>query len=156
MVLFSTITYCRTYFRVEKKRHMDTNNQIIMSNVKYQQALHQAHALVQKYTREKDEYMRKELTMVASQVRCLNSRGCLLRTRQAEADAIKLQNAKLMDLLAVRLEENGLSKGQPLTNKEKKAKKEIPATNTAKDLHSRLDSPLRFASLILGISCCYN
>lgn len=39
-----------------------------MSNVKYQQALHQAQALLQRYVREREEYTRKDAFEAAQQV----------------------------------------------------------------------------------------
>ena len=52
----------------DKRRHSEINNQIIMSNVKYQQALNQAHTLVQKYIREREDFMRKEVVAAAQEV----------------------------------------------------------------------------------------
>jgi hypothetical protein len=52
----------------DKRKHSEINNQIIMSNVKYQQALNQAQAVVQKHIREREEFMQKEVVAASQQV----------------------------------------------------------------------------------------
>lgn len=52
----------------DKRKHSELNNQIIMSNVKYQQALQQAHAVIQRFIRENADAMSKQVAAAELQV----------------------------------------------------------------------------------------
>lgn len=76
--------------KAEKKRHTDINNEIIMSNVRYQQALNQAQHVLQRYVRDREEFLRKEAHMASL---------------QAEVEALKTTNSQLLQRLDSKLEE---------------------------------------------------
>lgn len=103
-----------------------------MSNVRYQQALHQAHAMVQKYMREREEFMRKEV---------------IAASLQAELEAVQTANNQLMAILKKRIidlptakQKNTSTSAEPrpdvTTSSADNKKDSIPA----KVLHQRTES----------------
>jgi len=54
--------------QAEKKKHTEVNNEIIMSNVRYQQTLSQMQTTLQKYVREKEDLLRMQ---TSKEVECI-------------------------------------------------------------------------------------
>eukprot|EP00026_Physarum_polycephalum_P010463 Phypoly_transcript_10627.p1 GENE.Phypoly_transcript_10627~~Phypoly_transcript_10627.p1 ORF type:complete len:322 (+),score=67.44 Phypoly_transcript_10627:248-1213(+) len=139
--LFPTISFFHQ--TTEKKRHSEINNQIILSNVKYQQALNQSQSLVQRYVREKEESLHKEALSAA---------------QEAELEALRLVNAKIMDLLARSLGDthnNKPTKAAVTQLREENARstpKEPWLAAPAKGLHVRTASESNSATYLAAVT----
>lgn len=118
-----------------------------MSNVRYQQALQQAHAAVQRYNREREEFMRKEVVAASLQVplMALLLFNALSNNLQGELDAVRKVNKQLMAILQQNSEDLSAPKpakpastSQPRVDATKPDQKSKPPVS--KGLHLRTAS----------------